>query len=245
MPLIEGLKKKISMSTIFLSKKYKFGLSIVYLSSQKAKQFIKKSNIMKSIKFLISFTLLAFGLSLFAQDVVIDENFQSFEKNGWRTDTVPCNKLKTDSKANFKVKKTYGKTEVEYKFMRASVTPDCESKKTPMASGVTKGYVEINKKNAELVISEVDYISTIEIAASATGDVRGYALMKSIDGGAWIKVGEYIGSKAEGFDSQYGFTNKITINAEKVSLKFVATMCGKDEQALQTFRIHNIKALGK
>lgn len=200
---------------------------------------------MKAIKFLISFILLAFGLSLFAQEVVIDENFQSFEKQGWKTDTVPCNKLKMHSKANFKVEKTYGKSEVEYKFMRAAVTPDCDSKKTPMNLGVSKGYVEVNKKNGEFIIGEVDFISTIKISASATGDVRGYAIYKSVDGGDWVKVGEYVGSKAEGADAQYGFTNTITINEKNVSLKFVATMCGKDEQALQTFRIHDLKAIGK
>lgn len=200
---------------------------------------------MKTIKLLISLTLIAFGTSIFAQDVVIDENFQSFEEQGFKNDTTDCKSKKMDSKANFKVKKTYGETEVEYKFTRAAVTPTCEAKKTPMNSGVTAGYVEVNKKEGEFIIGEVDYISTVEIAASATGDVRGYALYKSIEGGEWVKVGEYIGAKAEGADAQYGFTNKITINEKKVSLKFIATMCGKDEQALQTFRIHNIKALGK
>ncbi|MDA3852772.1 MAG: hypothetical protein PF444_00795 [Bacteroidales bacterium] len=200
---------------------------------------------MKAIKFLISFILLAFGLSLFAQEVVIDENFQSFEKQGFRNDTVPCKKLKMHSKANFKVEKTYGKSEVEYKFMRAAVTPDCESKKTPMNLGVTKGYVEVNKNNGVFIIGEIDYISTLRVSASATGDVRGYAIYKSVDGGDWVKVGEYIGSKAEGADSQYGFSNKITINEKDVSLKFVPTMCGKDEQALQTVRIHDIKVYGK
>lgn len=199
---------------------------------------------MKTIKLLLSAAFVAVSVFATAQSVVIDENFQSFKKQGWKTDTV-CGYDKTDSKANFIVTKKYGENSVDFKFKKAGVTPTCDAKKTPMAPGVTTGFVEINKKEGELVISEQKFISTIEVAASATGDVRGYALYKSISGGEWVKVGDYIGSKAEGKDAQYGYVNKITINEANVSLKFAPTMCGKDEQALQTFRIHTIKAFGK
>ncbi|MBN1463634.1 MAG: hypothetical protein JXQ69_04715 [Paludibacteraceae bacterium] len=199
---------------------------------------------MKKLRLFISLALVAFGASVVAQSVVIDENFQGFKSQGWKKDTI-CNLKKMDSKANFKVTQSYGDNKVTYSFLKCAVAPECEAKKTPMASGVTAGYVEVNKKEGTLIISEQKFISTLEVAASATGDVRGYALFKSVKGGPWLKVGEYIGAKAEGADAQYGFINTININESDVSLKFVATMCGKDELALQTFRIHNIKAYGK
>lgn len=199
---------------------------------------------MKSIKLFFSVALLAIGTSLFAQSVIIDENFQTWKEQGWKNDTI-CNYKKADSKANFKVVQAYGDNKVEYKLIRCAVAPTCEAKKSPAKTGVTAGYVEVSKKEGEFVIGEQKFISTIEVGASATGDVRGYALMKSIAGGEWVKVGEYIGSKGEGSDAQSGFVSKITINESDVSLKFVPTMCGKDEPALQTFRIHNIKVFGK
>lgn len=200
---------------------------------------------MKTFKLIISAMLLAFGASAFAQSVVIDENFQSMKEQGWKNDTTECSAKKMDTKANFKVSKEYAGNKVEYTFTACGITPTCETKKTPSKAGVTAGYVEVNKNKGIILISEQKYISTIEIGASATGDVRGYALFKSVKGGAFVKVGEYIGSKAEGSDAQYGFINTITINEADVALKIVPTICGKDEQAVQTFRIHNIKAMGK
>lgn len=201
---------------------------------------------MKNLKLIISVLALTFAASSFAQKVVIDENFQSFEEKGFKkAESSECSAKKVDSKAKFKVEKEYDGNKVEYIFTKAAVTPTCEAKKTPMNDGVTAGYVDIRKDGGEMSISEQKYISTIEIAASATGDVRGFALMKSVKGGEWVKIGEYIGSKAEGADAQYGFVAKATINEADVALKFVPTMCGKDDQALQNFRIHNIKAMGK
>ena len=189
--------------------------------------------------------LLAVGMSVFAQSVVIDENFQSFKEQGWKNDTT-CGFKKVDSKASFKVSKAYNGNKVEYTFNKCGVAPTCEVKKTPSKEGVTKGYVEVNKKEGELIISEQPFISKIEVAASAAGDGRGYALLKSVKGGEWVKVGEYIGNKSAGADAQSGFVNTIIINESNVSLKFVATMGeSKDGPALQNFRIHNIKAFGK
>lgn len=199
---------------------------------------------MKALKLIFSATLIAISASAFAQKVVIDENFQSFKEQGWKNDTV-CGFKKMDTKGNFKVSKEYAGNKVEYTFTACGITPTCEVKKTPAKAGVTAGYVEVNKNKGIILISEQKFISTIEIGASATGDVRGYALMKSVKGGEFVKVGEYIGSKAEGSDAQYGFINTITINEADVALKIVPTVCGKEEQAVQTFRIHNIKALGK
>ncbi len=199
---------------------------------------------MKTLKFLVSAVLISFSSAICAQAVVIDENFQSFKEQGWRNDTI-CGFKKLDSKAKFKVTQTYNGNKVEYTFISCGIAPTCETKKSPMTEGVTKGYVEVNKKGGEMLINEQKYISTIEIGASATGDERGYALYKSVKGGEWVKVGEYLGIKGESIDAQYGFFNKITINESDVALKFVPTLCGKDEKALQVFRIHNIKAYGK
>jgi hypothetical protein len=199
---------------------------------------------MKTIKLLISALLLSLGASVFGQTAIVDENFQSFKLQGWKSDTI-CGAKKIDSKANFKVTQTYGTTKVTYSFIKSAVTPDCETKKTPMAPGVTKGYVEVNKKEGEFIISEIKYISKIEVAASSTGDARGYALYKSVNGGEWVKVGEYLGVKSEGADAQYGFVKTIEINESNVSLKFVPTMGGTDEKEIRQFRIHNIKIFGK
>lgn len=201
---------------------------------------------MRTFKILLSTALVAFGMNVFAQgNVIVEENFQSFKEQGWLDASVPCAQKKRDSKANFKVSKTYGDVKVDYTIVKSSVTPTCDAKKTPAEEGVTAGYVEVNKKEGELIISKLPYISTIEVGASATGDERGYALMKSVNGGPWLKIGEYIGAKAAGFDAQYGFVDTIEINESNVSLKFVPTICGKDDPTLQTFRIHNIKISGK
>jgi hypothetical protein len=204
---------------------------------------------MKALKVLFSTAFIAFGLSVFAAQgpVIIDETFQSFKEEGWKNDTI-CNYKKVDSKASFSVKKTYNGNKVEFEFTKAAVTPECETKKAPSKAGVSKGYAEVSKKeDASLVISEQPYISNLEVSASAAGEGRGFTLYKSVNGGNWVKVGEYFGFKAEGADAQYGFTNTITINESKVSLKFGPAMsAGKDgEKALQSFRIHDIKAYGK
>jgi hypothetical protein len=199
---------------------------------------------MKTLRLIFSAALLVFGASLFAQSVILDENFQSFKEQGWKNDTV-CGFKKIDSKAKFTVAKDYSGNKVQFSFNKCGIAPTCETKKTPSKAGVTVGYVEVNKKDGEILISEQKYISKLEIAASATGDVRGYAVMKSVNGGEWVKVGEFIGSKSEGNDAQFGFVSTITINEANVAIKIVPTVCGKDEQALQTFRIHNIKAWGK
>ncbi len=200
---------------------------------------------MKTLKFLVAATLMAFTTGAFAQSVVIDENFQSFKEQGWKNDTI-CGFKKMDSKAKFKVSQAYNGNKVDFTFNKCAVAPTCDSKKAPMTEGVTKGYVEVNKKEGEIIISEQKYISTIEVGASATGDERGYALWKSVSGGAWTKVGDYLGIKGETTDAQYGFFNKININESNVSLKFTPTPCGKDDpKENQTFRIHNIKAFGK
>ncbi|MDR3706459.1 MAG: hypothetical protein P4L28_11205 [Paludibacteraceae bacterium] len=202
---------------------------------------------MKALKVLFSTAFIAFGLSVFAAQgpVIIDENFQSFKEQGWKNDTL-CNYKKIDSKASFSVDKTYKGNNVKFEFTKAAVTPTCETKKTPAKAGVSNGYVEVAKKDGSLVISEQAYISTIDVSASAAGDGRGFALYKSVKGGDWVKVGEYIGNKSEGADAQYGFTNTITINESNVSLKFAPTMgATKEGPALQNFRIHDIKAYGK
>lgn len=200
---------------------------------------------MKTLKLFIASAFLAIGMMASAQAVIIDENFQSFKEQGWKNDTV-CNFKKTDSKASFTVSKTYNGNKVDYSFKKCGIAPTCETKKTPSKAGVTSGYVEVNKKEGEFVISEQKFISTIEVGASAAGDGRGYAIFKSVKGGDWVKVGEYIGNKSEGSDAQYGFINTITINESNVSLKFMATMGASSEgPTLQTFRIHNIKVLGQ
>lgn len=200
---------------------------------------------MKALRFIVLAALTTLGFTAYAgsPSVLLDENFQSFKDQGWTNDTV-CGAKKVDSHADFNVTKTYGKNKVTFYFKHAAVTPKCPAKKSP--TKVSNGYVEINKKpGSELSITQMPFISTITVEASATGDVRGYALMKSIKGGPWVKVGEYIGAKANGSDAQYGFTDTITINEGDVALKFVPTVCGKDEPELQTFRIHGIKIMGK
>ena len=190
--------------------------------------------------------LVSFGAAAMAQSLIVNENFQSFKEQGLKagSDTLACGKKKIDSKANFKVSKVYDKTKVSYAFLKAGVQPTCEAKKSP--ASVSAGFVEITKKpEAFMTVGQFDYVSKIEVGASATGDVRGYALYKSVNGGAWVKVGEYVGSKAEGADAQYGFNSTIAINESNVSLKFAPTVCGKDEPALQTFRIHDLKVYGK
>lgn len=197
---------------------------------------------MKTLKTILAGAMIAIGATAMAQSVVMEENFSSFKEQGWRagSDTLACGKKKVDSKSNFKVTKVYGSEKITFGFKHAAVTPECGAKKTP--SAVSNGYVEINKKEgSELTVGPFKEVTTVEVGASATGDVRGYALYKSIDGGAFTKVGEYIGAKSEGQDAQYGFNSVATINSKNVTLKFVPTICGKDEPAMQTFRIHNIK----
>ncbi len=200
---------------------------------------------MKNLKLIFTALIFALGASAFAQKVVIDENFQSFKEEGFRpTESTDCRAKKVHSKSKFKVEKEYDGNKVEYIFKKCGVAPGCDAKKTPMNDGVTTGYVEVRKDGGEFTVSEQKYISTVEISASATGDARGFALYKSVDGADWVKIGEYIGSKAEGADSQYGFTATATVNEKNVALKFAPVECGKD-LALQTFRVHNIKAMGK
>lgn len=201
---------------------------------------------MKALKLFVSLALLAFGASVFAQSAIIDENFQSFKEQGWKNDTL-CNFKKTDSKAAFKVSKDYSGNKVEYSFKKCGVTPTCETKKTPSKAGVTAGYVEINKKEGELVISEQKFISTIEVGASAAGDGRGFTIYKSVKGGDWVKIGEYFGKKSEGSDAQYGFVSSIPVNESNVSIKFgpAASANKEGEVEMQTIRIHNIKVMGK
>ncbi|MDR1679951.1 MAG: hypothetical protein LBR81_09295 [Prevotellaceae bacterium] len=201
---------------------------------------------MKTLKLFVSLALTVFCTSVFAQSVIMDENFQSFKDQGWNNDTTSlCDKKNPNSKSNFKVSKTYGDTKVEFAFIKAAVSPTCGSKKTP--SKVSDGFVKVRKDGGSLTVSQLPYISTIEVGASATGDERGYALFKSVDGGEWVKIGEYIGAKSEGADAQYGFINKITVNESNVALKFLPTLGGKSEDgpALQTFCIHSIKVFGK
>ena len=201
---------------------------------------------MKTLRLILVGMFVSFGASVMSQNLILSEDFQGFKEQGLRagSDTLACGKKKVDSKANFKVSKVYGGVKVNYEFLKSAVQPQCAAKKSP--AQVTPGLVEITKKeDASMVIGTFDYVSKIEVGASATGDVRGCALYKSVDGGAWVKVGEYIGSKAEGADAQYGFNSTININEKNVKLKFGPTVCGKDEPALQTFRIHDIKVYGK
>lgn len=189
------------------------------------------------------------GSMAMAQNVLMEENFQGFKEQGFRpgADTLDCKARlsKVNSKSNFKVSKAYGDTKVTFTFKGAGVTPTCGTKKTP--SAVSDGCVAVtNKETSEVWVGPFKQVSKIEVGASATGDVRGYALYKSTDNGkTWSKIGEYIGSKSEGQDAQYGFTNEISVNAENVTLKFTPTVCGKDEQKLQKFQIHDIKVYGK
>ena len=198
---------------------------------------------MKTLKSIALAAVIMLTAGAFAQTVVFEENFQTFKEEGFRngSDTLPCPKKKVHSKANFKVTKMYDGTKITYSFMKAGVAPTCDSKKSP--SNVSTGLVRVRKDGGEFTINNIPEVGSIIVEASATGDVRGYALMKSVDGGAWTKVGEYIGAKSEGQDAQYGFVNTIAINEKNVSLKFVPCMGGKDEQELREFCIHAVKVM--
>lgn len=202
---------------------------------------------MKTFKLMLAAALFLGGAVSNAQSVVMEENFQGFTEQGWRpgADTLACGKKKTNSKTNLKISKVYGDLKVTYGLVASAVSPTCEAKKSPAV--VSAGYVEVNKKDGcELTVGVFPYVSKIEVGASATGDMRGYALMKSTDGGkSWSKVGEYFGAKSEGQDAQYGFNHTINVNAANVTLKFVPTPCGKEEPENQTFRVHDIKVYGK
>lgn len=203
---------------------------------------------MKALKALLSTTFIAIGLTVFAAQgpIVIDENFQSFQEEGWKNDTI-CGFKKVDSKASFSVKKKYNGTKAEFEFTKAAVAPTCETKRTPSNQGVSNGYVEISKKEGSLVVSEQPYISTLEVSASATGDGRGFTIYKSVKGADWVKVGEYFGFKSEGADAQYGFKSTIEINESNVSIKIGPAMSTnkEGEKAFQNIRIHDVKAYGK
>jgi hypothetical protein len=195
---------------------------------------------MKTFKVLSLILFFLVGISGFSQSVILDENFQSFTEKGFELDTV-CGKKTVLLGQSFQVNKTYENLSVTYTFINSAVAPKCEAKKYPSATGITTGYVEVSKNEGQFIISQIPYISTIEVGISALGDNRGFALYKSVNGGDWVLVGEYFGSKTENTDPQLGFIKTININENNVALKFIPVLTKVEPVMMQTFRIHNIR----
>ncbi|MDR2475097.1 MAG: hypothetical protein LBD45_04485 [Bacteroidales bacterium] len=121
-----------------------------------------------------------------------------------------------------------------------SYTPTCAVKKTPAASGLTTGYLEINK-TGYLIIPEQSSISTIDITISATGTSgRGIIVEKSVNGGAWVElVNQKLTKDDQGIgsiDIQSGYVfPTINVNESNVAIKIYSGSYA------QNIRIHDLR----